>query len=65
MKNTNYFKEIKKINQKKLILKNKTCEKCGSKLGAIKPDRVWCTNENCDYAELHIVGNGVCNLKFE
>lgn len=60
--NKDYFKEIK---HKPLILKDATCPRCNNRLGAIIPDRVWCINSNCDYGEMHIVGNGVKHLEFE
>ena len=61
-KNYNYFQNI---SHEPLILAERVCPKCESELGAIKPDRVWCTNEKCNYGELHIIGNGVMGLKFK
>ena len=61
--NTNYYKEIG--NQKPAILKNEVCPKCNNELGAIHPDRVWCVNEECNYAQLHIVGKGTRGLVFK
>lgn len=61
--NKNYFKEIK--DQKPLILKDRNCPKCKSKLGAIYPDKVWCINEQCNYGEMHLIGQGVRELEFE
>ena len=35
------------------------CPKCGKQLMLIPPDTVWCENKECNYAETHIVGNGI------
>jgi len=47
------------------ILKDGTCPRCDSDLGAIPPDTVWCTNNKCSYARLYLVGNGVMDLEFK
>lgn len=61
--NKDYYIEIGK--QKPAILVNRKCQKCGSELGAIHPDRVWCVNSKCDHGELHIVGEGTRSLIFK
>ena len=60
---TDYYKEIG--TQKPAILKHQLCPKCNSELGAIHPDRVWCTNKECNYAQLHLVGKGTRELVFK
>ena len=62
--NKDYYKEIKG-KQEPAILLDRICKECNSELGALHPDRVWCTNPECNYGELHIVGNGTINLKFK
>ena len=56
-----YYKKVKIP----AILDNVFCPKCNSELGAIHPDRIWCTNNKCSYAELHLTGDGTKNLKFK
>lgn len=60
MYNQDYFKEIGKASPQ--LVKDTLCPKCQSYLGIIRPDRVWCINTECNYGELHIVGEGVARL---
>lgn len=60
MYNKDYFKEIGKTPPQ--LVKDRVCPKCQSYLGIIRPDRVWCINTECNYGELHIVGEGVREL---
>lgn len=34
------------------------CPKCKSNLFIRSVDALWCSNEKCSYAELHLVGEG-------
>lgn len=61
---TNYYTKIAKAKQQPAILADRKC-KCGSELGAIHPDTIWCIDPNCNYGELHIVGNGTRGLNFK
>lgn len=56
--NKDYTKELKK-GQKPMFLKNRTCPKCESRLVALPPDRAWCEDSDCNYGEMHLIGNGV------
>lgn len=42
---------------------NLFCPKCSCNLFIKAIDSVWCTNQECNYAELHIVGDGTVRLK--
>jgi len=55
--NKDYKKELVE-GQTVLFLKRK-CPKCNSKLVALPPDRAWCESVECNYGEMHVIGDGV------
>lgn len=56
--NKDYRKELKE-GQQVQFMKDRNCPKCGSRLVALPPDRAWCESTECNYGELHLVGDGV------
>ena len=56
--NMDYKKELKP-DQKVQFFKDKKCEKCGSRMVALPPDRAWCESDTCNYGVLLIIGKGV------
>jgi len=60
--NTDYRKELRE-NQEVRFLEGKCCPRCKQRLVVLPPERIWCESVSCTYAEMHLVGNGVSELK--
>lgn len=62
--NKDYRKEIAE-NHIVMYVVDKNCPECNSRLVVLPPDRVWCESIDCNYSQLHIIGDGVAHLKTE
>ena len=62
--NKDYKKELPE-GQKPIFLKNRVCPECDSKIVALPPDRAWCESSDCNYGEMHIIGDGVMAEQME
>jgi ribosomal protein S27AE len=62
--NRDYRKELREGQPIKAIV-DRFCPKCSGRLIALPPDRAWCENSECNYGEMHLVGNGVHEQQLE
>jgi len=53
---------LKKLGLKAFYVLFDPCPKCGCALFIKGIDRVWCMNDNCSYAQYHLIGTGTMNL---
>ena len=64
MHNKDFRKELQEGQEIKYLVA-RTCPKCNGKIIALPPDRAWCENTECNYAEMHIIGDGVMAEKLK
>lgn len=52
-------------NKEKMKILKDVCPRCGCALVVHAIDSVWCISNACRYAELHLIGNGTRDIRFE